>query len=435
MAITINWGTFVINVPRNDMLLIQSSPTEVRELNINNFRLSLKDLEDDEAGIVFPKTHDHNPSVTVSGVQLARVVEILDPYTITFEDGQYAVNLVGANSNIADKTNVNQVSVRSANSAGLIQTREIEYSSFQNRVSIDVVNGVAGTDYPIGTAVLPSNNYTDAKFIAELRGLNTFYLLSDSTLTDGINLNDFIFEGRSKLSSTLTIDPSASVTNCTFQSVTIQGTLDSNCFIRDSIIENLSGVEGDIHGCEIEGIVTLSGSAGLEIWNSYSGRRGAADPGVIDMGGGGTNCAIHNFSGHIKIRNMSTYGIVGVSTSSGANVTIESTVSAGMVHLIGNLKLVNNSTGTTNVITDYITSQKYMSNRIWSETSRTLTSGTKDTEIDGLVASVAALPTLSEIEASSVLAKESTSALIKAKTDGLPGGIAKIRNLITLNLS
>ena len=120
MAITINWVTKVINVPKADLTLIQADP-EIRELDIDEFRLALKDLEDSEEGIVYPDTHRHNTEVTLGGVTLARVVEILDPYTITFEaDGYYAVALVGANSNIPDKTNVNCVSLRSANSAGLV---------------------------------------------------------------------------------------------------------------------------------------------------------------------------------------------------------------------------------------------------------------------------------------------------------------------------
>lgn len=121
MAITINWGTKVINVPRLDMTLVQSSPFEIRELNLNTFRLTLKDLEDDEVGMSFLATHNHVAPVTVGGVTLARVVELINGYTVTFEDGVYAVNLVGANSNVADKTNLNQVSVRASNSAGLVE--------------------------------------------------------------------------------------------------------------------------------------------------------------------------------------------------------------------------------------------------------------------------------------------------------------------------
>lgn len=120
MAITINWETKIINVPKADLTLIQSAPTEIRGLDVDWFRLRLKDIEDNVEGQPFPDTHRHNTQVTLGGLTLARVVEILDPYSITFEDGQYAVNLSGANNNVADKTNVNQVSVRSNNSAGLI---------------------------------------------------------------------------------------------------------------------------------------------------------------------------------------------------------------------------------------------------------------------------------------------------------------------------
>lgn len=120
MAISITWGTRVIYVPKADLALVQVGPPEIRELDIDAFRLALKSLEAGEAGMGFPDTHNHYPPITVGGVTLGRVVEIINGYTVTFEDGQYAVNLVGANSNIADVANLNQVSIRAANSAGLI---------------------------------------------------------------------------------------------------------------------------------------------------------------------------------------------------------------------------------------------------------------------------------------------------------------------------
>lgn len=121
MAISVNWSTKVINVPKADMTLVQSSPFEIRALNINTFRLKLRDLEDNEEGQPWIITHNHNTTVTVGGVTLARVVEIINGYTVTFENGSYAVNLVGGNSNIADVTNLNSVQVRAANSAGLAE--------------------------------------------------------------------------------------------------------------------------------------------------------------------------------------------------------------------------------------------------------------------------------------------------------------------------
>lgn len=117
MAITINWGTRVISVPLADLTLVSGS---LYELNVDTFRQTLKSLESSEDGMPFTRTHNHNTEVTVGGVTLARVVEIVNSYTMTFEDGQYAVRLAGANSNIPDVVNVNQVSVRSNNSAGMI---------------------------------------------------------------------------------------------------------------------------------------------------------------------------------------------------------------------------------------------------------------------------------------------------------------------------
>jgi len=124
--ISINWGTRVISIPKADTTLIQLTPFEIRELDLNAFRLALKDLEDSENGMAFPYTHNHNPPVSVGGVTLARVIELVNDYTVTFENGNYAVNLVGGNSNVADKVNLNTVSVRAANSAGLVHSREIE---------------------------------------------------------------------------------------------------------------------------------------------------------------------------------------------------------------------------------------------------------------------------------------------------------------------
>ncbi len=120
--ITINWGTKVISVPQADLTFIS---TGVYQLDINAFRLVLKDLEDNEDGMPFPKTHNHNTQVVLSGVTYARVIEIINGYTITFENLQYAVNLVGANSNIPDVINVNQVSIRSSNSAGLVSLGDV----------------------------------------------------------------------------------------------------------------------------------------------------------------------------------------------------------------------------------------------------------------------------------------------------------------------
>jgi hypothetical protein len=87
---------------------------------VNQFRLDLRSLEDDSAGMPYLRTHKHDTETTLGGVTYARKIELINNYTVTFEDGQYIVELTGANNNILEKTNYNQVSVREKNSAGLV---------------------------------------------------------------------------------------------------------------------------------------------------------------------------------------------------------------------------------------------------------------------------------------------------------------------------
>lgn len=130
MAITVDWVTSVVTIPRADMTLVQSTPIEVRELDLDVLHLDLRDKEDDE-GLLYPSTHNYTAALNIGEVTLAPVFEFLAPYTFTIEDGQYAINVVGGNSNIADRININNVGVRTANSAGLQ-----ELSSILNSLSI-----------------------------------------------------------------------------------------------------------------------------------------------------------------------------------------------------------------------------------------------------------------------------------------------------------
>ena len=119
MALSINWATKVISVPQADLAAVS---TGLYELDVEAFRLALKDIEDSEVGVAFPDTHRRNAPVVLSGVTYAQTFEVINGYTVTFQDTgtPYTVRVVGANHNIADVKNVNNVSLVIGNSAGLI---------------------------------------------------------------------------------------------------------------------------------------------------------------------------------------------------------------------------------------------------------------------------------------------------------------------------
>ena len=121
MAISIEWGTSIITVPKTYLTLITGT---LYELDTDQFKKDIAGFLDDEAGMPFPDAFVHNTEVTVAGITYARFIEIISPYSVTFEDGQYTVRLVGSNNNIFDVENgilnQNQVQVIPGNAAGLI---------------------------------------------------------------------------------------------------------------------------------------------------------------------------------------------------------------------------------------------------------------------------------------------------------------------------
>lgn len=117
MTISVNEVTKVIDVPQADLTPLGG---DVYSQDTDAFRLELKDWESSTPGAWRSITNKHNSTVTVGGTVLARVIEIINGYTITYEDGQYRVILLGSNNNFIDVANVNQVSIVPTNTAGLI---------------------------------------------------------------------------------------------------------------------------------------------------------------------------------------------------------------------------------------------------------------------------------------------------------------------------
>ena len=341
MSLTIDYLTKVISVPKADLTLIQSNPTEIRELNLVAFHNELRDWEDNDGGMVMPVTHNYASGTEVGGVTLAAVISLINGYTVTFEDGQYAVNLTGANSNVGDNVNVNQVSVRSANSAGLVQTREIQYASFQDGVTIDVTSSFSGTSYPIGTRRAPVNNLSDAMLIADLYGFNNIYVLGNLTIDNsGGSYQGMSFIGESKNKTTITIEAAAEVSKCEFYDAHVDGTLDGESVLRGCVIDNLNYVSGYVEQCVIApGTISLGGSTTAHFLDCYSGVPGTGTP-TIDMGGDGPGLAMRNYNGGIALTNKSGTAAVSIDLNSG-QVVLNNTVTAGTIVIRGIGKLTN----------------------------------------------------------------------------------------------
>lgn len=354
MAITIDWTTRIIAVPKADMTLIQSVPTEVRELNLNSFRISLKDIEDNVDGIPNVDTHSHNTEVILSGITYARVLEIINGYTVTFEDDQYAVNLVGANSNVGDNVNVNQVSVRTSNSAGLISSSAIEFASFNGGVTIDVNSTVTGTVYPAGTPNNPVNNIADAELILAFRGLNNMYFISDWTFPNTTNIADYELHGQGLQKTVLTFESGSILANVEVFDATITGFETGIVGLTDCKITDLGSVGLApsstpvlIQRCFIQGDISIPSnySGVLTVVDSWAIPDDSNNPPRLDMGGADMGLQMNNLSGFVCIDNCTVSGVeVEIFLISGG-VELGASTTAGNFTLTGSGSLRNLATG------------------------------------------------------------------------------------------
>lgn len=357
MAVTIDRPNYEILVPRADMTLVQSTPVEIRQLDTNAFRLLLRDLDDDENGRPWPVTHDHNTDVVIGGINYARQIIIREPYTITFEDGLYVVQILGSNNNVLDRTNKNQVSVASNNSAGLISSAEIEYASYNGGVTIDVSNktgkAVAGTVYNIGTPAKPSNNLADTHLIADhpKRGFDTVFVKGDLEIGTEASWEGHSFIGESAGKSNIHILEAANVLDLEIYEAKVSGTLDGNSQIEKCVVDGLDFVDGHMYLCGIGALgIKLGTSTQANVLSCYSLVPGELTP-AFDMNGTGV-MKMEDYKGGAKFFNYSGDGSHTIGIAVGQAI-LDSTITGGTWVFRGDSKVVDENgvvipTGTWN---------------------------------------------------------------------------------------
>ena len=376
-GVTIDWANRIIFIPKFVSTQVQTVPSEIRTLDLNEFRLALKDLEDSDAGIVYPTTHNHNTIVEVGGVTLARVLELINNYTVTFEDGQYAINLTGANSNVADKVNVNQVSVRAANSAGLIEVstagttaptaEENATAVWSHASAIELLDTIKLLDEAVhidterptqgdGSQTNPFNTLEAALDFAESKGLTILHVLSDIDIDR--NLKNFIVRGI----GTPNIDCGGhNLDKSEFSHCVMKGNYTGRIIVQESVLYHNFHLNGFFENSVLAGTLYTNAGSQILLKGCASFVAGSGKP-IIDMSSGTTELNIRDYSGGLRIAYCT-----GVSKASldgnPASFILDSSCTGGEVLVRGVATLVDNSLGTT-VIEEQINNDS-----IWNHAS------------------------------------------------------------------
>ena len=240
-----------------------------------------------------------------------------------------------------------QVILTSSSSATLQEQDDIQFASFNLGVYVDPLspNSSPTTVYPSGTRRQPAEDLEQALTIATERGLPNIYLGPRAfTVPIGPDFSQIRFVGESPNLSRLNIPAAATVDNCEYQDLFIEGTLDLDGIIERCVIGDLDLFSGFIYLCGLSGTLTLGNGAQANILDSFSLVAGAGTP-TIDMGGSGQSMALRGYKGGIRLQNKTGNDTVSCDFDSG-QVIVDDTcqTSTSPIILRGTAKWTNRAT-------------------------------------------------------------------------------------------
>lgn len=287
----------------------------------------------------------------ISGGNLVRYDTVAEGYTSPIEPTAYV-----------------SVTISSSSSATLQELTDIQYSSFENGVSIDVVSGISGTDYPTGTRRQPVDNLVDAKSIATTRGLSVLYITGNITIGAMDNVDGYIMIGQNPELTTMTFTNGCSTVATEIKDCMLDGTLSGDVQIRGCFIGALSGLQGTILNCSLTDTITLGGTSSdlAQFIECYLGTT-AVGVITVDMNGDGPTLAMRAYTGGVEVKNKTGNSKVAIDFLSG-RLIIDSTVTNGTFFVRGVGEISENSGTGITLHDDPLTNPASVSDWSWDET-------------------------------------------------------------------
>ncbi len=304
--------------------------------------------------MAFLRTHKHNTEVTILGTTFARVIEIINGYTLEFEDGAYTVKLVGSNNNLFDSAVLvrNQVQVVSTNSAGLIasatDTQISQSVNFKDGVYLDVSSSVTGTAYPNGTRTHPVNNLTDALALCGIWSSSTINLAGTLTLDQSVSGKEIISWKNGK------VDLNGQMVIATrFKNLEVYGTQSYIGLFYNCRVKNLQGLNGVYEDCSFmySGALTVLASGAVSLLNCTSNISGGHTV-IFDCDNDNIELELRNVSMGLKLINYKHADNLAELGFLSGMLELDPTCTAGNIYVGGICGLVDNSGAGCNVNVD-----------------------------------------------------------------------------------
>lgn len=229
--------------------------------------------------------------------------------------------------------------------------------SFGGGVTIDVVNGMAGTGGLQGNQEFPSNNLADALTIAVNNAFNTLFIKGSLTLANGDDVSFYNLRGQDRDTTNLTLEAGCVTTAVNIYDIAITGTCGGRMNIHRGHLSNMtdlcaSGGNANIIDCHLMGSIQLRELANAAFnFTNCVGANGVNAP-VIDINGCAATIHFTDFAGLLTLENGTNPAQhVGLDVNS-AKITLASSITQGMYGIRGIATVFNNTTMQTGLTVD-----------------------------------------------------------------------------------
>jgi len=287
----------------------------------------------------------------------------------------------------------------------MINIQEILHEiDLSKAVYLDAVNGVAGTEYPIGTERMPASTLANAKTIAGAIGTKTIVIVDDITLNASVAGYTLVGHAGRREAIVVTLN-NQSVEDAIFMDLRVTGQANGDAKYINCAFTAVTDMTGEAYDCVVVAAATLGLKDGAGTSFRAVGLAFYAGS-TLDINGC-RDVDIHNKTGDADIDNVNNAGCT-LNLEGTGDTQLLASCTLGTINLYGNQRINDASGGST--INDY-TTQNQVSGIVdgqalfkdqWCETPKAsiaITNAAADKDFSDVVFPTGFLPTGATIQA------------------------------------
>lgn len=253
----------------------------------------------------------------------------------------------------------------------ILNADRVNNSVFDGEVTIDVISGQSGTEFPLGTRSFPVSSLADAKTIATRESLNKYRFIGDYTFLATDDISNLEINGSGNDATQFVLTSGVNTNNALIQEANVNGVCGGYTRIRDCEIRtSLSNIEGLFENCIFRvGTYTLIGdNTKLFVANNCKSGVVTGEPQpIFDCNGDGASFIVRAYSGPFQCRNK-TNNVSGICFDFiSGKLVLDSTITAGHFPVRGAVYVVDNTTGAATTELEGSSSAFQTADFVWDE--------------------------------------------------------------------